>query len=82
MEYAPGHIVIGDDGGGSVYLMKADLYERSVIKVGAGSMNPKDGYELVTKDFQEWLADNDVDDSDIDNAGSEYVNLVASVLTY
>ena len=78
LEYAPGHIVIGDDGGGNVYLMKADLDERSVIKVGAGSMNPKDGYELVTKDFQEWLVDDDVDDSEIDNAECDYVNLIAS----
>ena len=41
-------------------------------------MNPKDGYELVTKDFQEWLVDDDVDDSEIDNAECDYVNLIAS----
>lgn len=56
-EYAPGYIAIGDDSGGSAFLLKLEENDPPVHIVGHGSMDP-DYMELVSNSFSEWLNNN------------------------
>ncbi|CAB1083336.1 hypothetical protein D1AOALGA4SA_10908 [Olavius algarvensis Delta 1 endosymbiont] len=53
-KYAPGYINIGDDSGGSAFLLKLGENDPPVHVVGHGSMDPK-YMELVSDSFIEWL---------------------------
>jgi len=53
-EYASGFITIGDDGGGSVFLMLQDADEKEVLVIDSGDMNPSHA-NLVTSDFNKWV---------------------------
>lgn len=53
-EYASGFIVIGDDGGGNVFLMLQDTDEKEVLVIDSGDMNPSHA-NLVTSDFTKWV---------------------------
>lgn len=55
--YAPGYIAIGDDSGGSAFLLKFEENDPPVYVVGHGSMDP-DYMELVSNSFSEWLRSN------------------------
>jgi len=52
-EYAPGYIAIGDDSGGSAFLLKLKETNSPVYSVDHGSMDPLD-MELVSNSFTEW----------------------------
>jgi len=53
IKYAPGYINIGDDSGGSAFLLKLGEDDPPVHVVGHGSMDPK-YMELVSDSFSEW----------------------------
>lgn len=54
-EYAKGYVAIGDDAGGKVLLMKYDINAREVIAVDSGYMNPYDKPEIITNNFEKWI---------------------------
>lgn len=54
--YAPGYIAIGDDGGGNVFLMKAEKSAYEVVMVDGGYMNPLDNPKIITYDFDKWIS--------------------------
>ena len=53
-EYAPGYIAIGDDSGGSAFLLKLEQQDPSVYVVSHGSMDPEI-MEFVCNSFSEWV---------------------------
>jgi len=54
-KYAEGHIAIGDDSGGRVLLMAAQIEATQVLLVDSGDMNPKRAI-IITNDVVEWIA--------------------------
>ncbi|WP_438298530.1 SMI1/KNR4 family protein [Sporosarcina sp. FA15] len=53
-EYASGHVSIGDDGGGNVFLMLRGAKEKEVVVVDSGDMNPNHA-TAITSDFSKWV---------------------------
>jgi len=52
-EYAKGYVAIGDDGGGTVFLMELDI-AGTVFAVGCGDMNPQNA-SIIAVDFKSWI---------------------------
>lgn len=53
-EYAKGYVAIGDDGGGTVFLMELDIAGSTVFAVGCGDMNPQNA-SIIAVDFNSWI---------------------------
>ena len=53
--YAPGFLLVGDDGGGRGFLVRADDPDSAVFSSGLGDLEPAD-FEIVSASFGEWLA--------------------------
>ncbi|WP_211282557.1 hypothetical protein [Streptomyces griseorubiginosus] len=53
--YAPGFLLVGDDGGGRGFLVRADDPDSAVFSSGLGDLEPAD-FEIVSASFPEWLA--------------------------
>lgn len=53
--YAHEYIAIGDDSGGRVFLMVADIDSSQVIIADSGDMNP-DYAEIMTNDLTKWVS--------------------------
>jgi len=53
--YAPGFLLVGDDGGGLGFLVRADDPDSAVFSSGLGDLEPAD-FEIVSASFPEWLA--------------------------
>jgi hypothetical protein len=53
--YAPGHVAIGDDGGGNVFLMKLNEEDSAIYAVESGIMNP-DFAEKVSESLNAWVS--------------------------
>lgn len=53
-EYAQGYIAIGDNGGGTFYLMSAAEESSQLLQVDAGVMNPEYA-TIVSEDFITWI---------------------------
>jgi hypothetical protein len=55
-EYAPGYLAIGDDGGGSVFLMRVkDDEDPAIYAVGSGVMDPEFA-EKVSESLYAWVS--------------------------
>ncbi|WP_010503574.1 SMI1/KNR4 family protein [Paenibacillus elgii] len=66
-EYAKGFVAIGDNSGGTVYLMAEELGATELLAVDSGDMNP-DNATMITSDFIQWLS------SGCRHAGQDFVN--------
>lgn len=55
-EYAKGYVAVGDDSGGTVFLMSKNIDAKELFAVDSGYMDPE-GATLVTSDFTKWVAD-------------------------
>ena len=53
-EYCPGHVTVGDDGGGPQFVLA--LHDGRLFLVDAGAMTP-DCFHPVADDFALWRAD-------------------------
>lgn len=54
-EYAKGYVAVGDNSGGTVYLMAQESEAKGLFAVDCGDMNP-DNATIVTSDFIEWIS--------------------------
>ncbi|WP_088071918.1 SMI1/KNR4 family protein [Gottfriedia luciferensis] len=55
-EYATGYVAIGDDSGGTVFLMLQGKESSQLITVDVGDMNPANGI-VLSSDFYEWITE-------------------------
>jgi SMI1 / KNR4 family (SUKH-1) len=55
-QYCPGHMTIGDDGGGRAILIPLNNARCPVFVVDQGSMDPDD-FETISDGLQDWVAD-------------------------
>lgn len=53
-EYATGYVAIGDNSGGTVFLMLQGEKSIQLIAVGVGDMNPANG-RMLSSDLSEWI---------------------------
>ncbi|MER7708468.1 hypothetical protein ABTX81_36980 [Kitasatospora sp. NPDC097605] len=54
-QYAPGHVLIGDDSGGRGFLLRADDPGSAVYSSDLGDLGPED-FEVESADFASWIA--------------------------
>ena len=53
-QYAPGFLLVGDDGGGRGFLLRADDQDSAVFSSGLGDLEPA-GFDVVSADFASWI---------------------------
>ncbi|MFC8431897.1 hypothetical protein [Streptomyces sp. NPDC057253] len=54
VRYAPGFLLVGDDGGGRGFLLRADDPDSAVFSSGLGDLEPAD-FDVVSADFASWI---------------------------
>ncbi|WP_285398246.1 SMI1/KNR4 family protein [Lysinibacillus sp. fls2-241-R2A-57] len=67
-EYAKGYLAIGDDGGGTVFLMALNTEESRVFAVGSGDMNPQNA-TIIAADFTRWIDSGCVSETEDEELG-------------
>ncbi|MDM5249101.1 SMI1/KNR4 family protein [Lysinibacillus sp. G4S2] len=67
-EYAKGYLAIGDDGGGTVFLMALNAEESKVFSVGSGDMNPQNA-TIIAADFTRWIDSGCVSETEDEELG-------------
>jgi hypothetical protein len=55
-DYAKGYVVVGDDGGDIVFLMRQNIDAKEILAVDSGDMNP-DNAKQMSSDLIKWIAD-------------------------